>query len=346
MRGAALEVTRDDILPLLLHSREPSVRLKARLHVLGEDPDSRSIHELRGQVRNSPRARTLLRERMRPGRHSPRGVYHKWLGIHWALASLADLGYPEGDQTLQPAVDRALALWLRASYFREFDARTQEGAYARHDAVPRLRGRYRRCASQQGNALLYCTKLGLARESCDQLAERLLHWQWPDGGWNCDRNPSADTSAFAESLTPMSGLFEYGKARHDSDALMAARRASEVFLRRRLYKRESDGKVMHWEFPLLHYPLYWHYDVLGGLKALARMGLVTDPRCRDALDLIESKELPRGGWTAERRLYDLPGERARRGTDRVLWESGRTRVNEWVTVDALSVLRAAGRYSP
>jgi len=262
------------------------------------------------------------------------------------MAHLADLGYPAGDEALEPLAKRVLDLWLRPAYFREFDASTEKEASRRHDAVPKLAGRYRRCASQQGNALFYCVTLGLASDACDQLAERLMHWQWPDGGWNCDRNPEADTSSFGETLTPMIGLYAYGAARRSSVAIEAARGACEVFLRRRLYKRVSDGRVIHWEFAELHYPLYWHYDVLGGLKALGMMGQLGDPRCADALNLLESKELARGGWRADRRFYDLPGERPRRGTDRVRWGPlGRASMNEWVTADALSVLRAAGRYT-
>jgi len=331
----------------LLRSREPSVRLKARLRVLGEDPDSKPIRELREQIRVAPRTKALLTTRRRPGRRVPVGIYHKWLGTHWALAHLADLGYPAGDESLEPLARQAVDMWLRPSYFQEFDASTEEEANLRHDAVPRLAGRYRRCASQQGSALFYCTTLGLAPDACDQLAERLMHWQWPDGGWNCDRNPDADTSSFGETLTPMMGLFAYGTTRRKTDAIQAARRASEVFLGRRLYKRISDGRVIHWEFAELHYPLYWHYDLLGALKALGPMGRLDEPRCNDALNLLESKELSGGGWRADRRYYDLPGERPRRGTDRVRWGSlGHASMNEWVTADALSVLRTAGRLSP
>lgn len=280
---------------------------------------------------------------MRPGGRTPLGVYHKWRGVHWALQHLADLGYPAGDRALGPMARRALELWLRPAFFREFEATTKAEAEHRGDAVPRMRGRYRRCASQQGNALYYCTALGLAPKSCDLLAERLLHWQWPDGGWNCDRDPGADTSSFGETLLPMLGLHLYGTARKVPEAVAAARRASEVFLRRRLFRRIADGSTIHWEFTELHYPRYWHYDILAGLRVIATMGLVGDPRCRDALDLLRSKQLPAGGWRAERRYYDLPGERPRRGTDRVSWgRLGPATMNEWVTVEALTVLAAAG----
>jgi ADP-ribose pyrophosphatase YjhB (NUDIX family) len=337
-------VDRRRTLSRLLASREPSIRLNTRLRVLGEDPESRAVRTLREQVRLAPRTRALLRTPLRPGRRTPWGIYHKWRGAHWALAHLAELGYPAGDESLQPMVDRVLDVWLRPSYFREFEATSQEEASRRADAVPRLNGRFRRCASQQGNALYACSTLGLAPEACDRLAERLLRWQWPDGGWNCDRDPGADTSSFGETLTPMVGLYVYGTSRRRPAAVAAARRASEVFLKRRLYRRVSDGRVIRPDFTALHYPLYWHYDLLGGLKAFARMGALNDARCDDALDLLESKELPHGGWPAERRFYDLPGERPQRGTDRVRWGAlGPRSANEWVTLDALWVLTVAGR---
>jgi hypothetical protein len=126
-------------------------------------------------------------------------------------------------------------------------------------------------------------------------------------------------------------------------AVEAARRAAEVFLTRWLFRRRSDGEVIHPEFLRVHYPLYWHYDILGGLKALARVGLVTDPRCGEALDLLERKELPGGGWAAERRYYTVTSD-IRLGADYVDWGGASlTRMNEWVTTDTLYVLRQAGR---
>ena len=96
------------------------------------------------------------------------------------------------------------------------------------------------------------------------------------------------------------------------------------------------------------YPRYWHYDMLGGLVAMAEMGLINDPRCADALDLLERKELPRGGWAAEGRFYKVSPKldtSARFGSISLVdWGgSGARRRNEWVTADALYVLHAAAR---
>lgn len=328
----------------LLRSPDPSIRWKTRVHVLGEARGSRAIRALEEEIRRSPRVRALLSggdQLGRPG--TTRRVYYKWQGLHWVLASLADLGYPRGDKTLFPIRDRVLSVWLGPSYFQEFDARTASASYIRR-GVPFIRGRYRRCASQQGNALYSLVTLGIADERADALVERLLHWQWPDGGWNCDRDPAADTSSFMETLLPMLGLAAYARSHKAPAAKKAAERASEVFLRRKLFRRMSDGRIINADFVALHYPLYWHYDVVGGLKAMARIGRIMDPRCADALDLIEEKRLRDGGWPAQKRYYKVSPKAFQANADYVDWGgTSSKRMNEWVTVDSLAVLRAAGR---
>src|SRR5438045_1099586 len=140
-------------IPALLASADPSIRWKTRIHVLGENSDSKSMRLLREEIRSSPTVRALLSRREQLGRPGTRRqVYYKWQGLHWVLASLADLGYPEGDESIYPLRDRVLELWLGPGYFHEFAARTEAEAY-RGRGVPLMRGRYRRCASQQGKAL-------------------------------------------------------------------------------------------------------------------------------------------------------------------------------------------------
>ena len=332
------------ILETLLRSPEPSIRWKVRTQVLGESAHSGKIGSLEQQVRESPRVRAILRRKSNLGQSGTlRGVYYKWQGCHWALARLADLGYPEGDESLRPLVERVLDTWLKPTYFREYRATSRRVGYGRV-GVPVMRGRYRRCASQQGNALCAVTRLGLDDGRVEQLAERLLHWQWPDGGWNCDRDPSADTSSFFETLLPMQGLWAHGSRARAEGAMDGARRASEVFLRRRLFKRISDGRVIRPEFVRLHYPTYYHYDVLAGLRGMVEVGRILDPRCGDALDWLEGRRLPDGGWPAESKFYRWQPHRFAAGSEFVNWGgTSSARTNPWVTADALGVLRAAGR---
>ena len=335
------------VIERLLKSEEPSIRWKTRVHVLGESETSRPIRTLQAEIRKSPRVRALLSGRDSTGRllHG-RNVYDKWRGAHWVLASLADIGYPRGDESLLPARDQLMTQWLdERSYYGEFEAETKPASY-RRPGVPILAGRHRRCASQQSNALFSVLTLGLEDTRCEKLIERLLHWQWPDGGWNCDRNPAAHNSSFMESILPLRALSLVARRTGGADVSRATRRAAEIFLERKLFRRRSDDGVMRVEFTVLHYPLYWHYDILTGLKVMAEAGFVGDPRCREALDLLETKRLPEGGFPAEGRYYTV-SQTAKAGVEWVDWGGVKKRhENPWVTVDALAVLRAAGRFSP
>ncbi len=331
------------LIQTLLDSEEPSIRWKLRVHVLGEDPASRGMRELQSEIRSSARVGALLAGFDASGNlPGTRGPYAKWRGAHWVLATLADLGYPAGDAALTPLRDRVCDAWLDAFFYTEFAAGRKAEAYQK-EGVPVMQGRHRRCASQQGNALFFLTRLGLDDERADKLVERLLHWQWPDGGWNCDKEPTADTSSFMESMLPMCGLAVHAAVTGDERARAAAERAVEVFLERRLFKRRSDGRVIRPEFLQLHYPLYWHYDILGGLKAMVVVGRISDPRCTEALDWLEGKQLTTGGWPVEKKYYHVSSG-TELGAESVDWGgTAKNRMNPWVTVDALAVLRAASR---
>jgi hypothetical protein len=259
--------------------------------------------------------------------------------------TLADIGYAPGDDRLRQAADTMVSTWLADRFFNEFEAGTKQEVYARsQQAVPVMDGRHRTCASQQGNALYSVLKLGLEDERVHALVERLLFWQWPDGGWNCDKDPGADTSSFIHTLWTMRGLGLYADRTGDTSARKAVERAAEVFLSRKLYKRAGSGEVIRETFIRLHYPLYWHYDVLGALKVFAELGVTDDPRLGDALDLLESKQLADGGWPAEERYYKKVSNEVALGNDYVDWGGvSRGRMSEWVTVDALFVLTRFGR---
>ena len=97
------------------------------------------------------------------------------------------------------------------------------------------------------------------------------------------------------------------------------------------------------EFLKLHYPCFWRYDILFGLKVMAEAGFIKDKRCKEALDILESKRLPVGGFPAEARFYRV-SDKASSGCSRVDWGgTSKRRMNEFVTADALFVLKKAGR---
>lgn len=323
----------NDVIGRLLESDEPSIRWKVRSRVLREPEDS--LADLRREIKDSPRARMLLSNRDESGRiFRQNQTYKKWKGAHWVFAHLADIGYPAGDPGLIPMRDQVQDFDFGPLVSKKF----REGEWP-----PRLNGRARFCASLPGNALFSTVALGLANDRCREFAELLIETQWPDGGWNCDRNPDAHVSSFWETLIPLRGLIAYAQFTGDDQAKEAADRATEVFVSRRLFRRISDGEVMNPQFVRLHYPCYWRYDILFGLKVMAEGGYISDPRCADALDLLESKRLPDGGWPAEERFYAVTKDLSGRG-ETISWGGvSKTRMNEWVTADALGVLKASGR---
>lgn len=313
----------------LLEADDPAIRYKTRVHVLGESARSKKARALREEIADSPRARALLSERNAKG-EIERSVYSKWDGAHWVLYALAEMEYPPGDMSLVPLREQELTFLFSDRYA---------------GWIRRVKGITRIHASIDANAIWSLHTLGLADdERVDRLVERLLETQWRDGGWNCDPRATGDTSSVHESLLPLRALVVHARVRRSEKAREAAERCAEFFLKRHLYKRLSNGRVMDRRFILLHFPRYWHYDVLGGLMALWEGGWLDDPRCGDALDLIESRQLPGGGWTADVNFYRHTRASAPSSRSLVAWgPAGKKARNDFVTVDALTVLHAARR---
>jgi len=315
----------DPTIRWLLEPRDPAIRYVTLTDLLGEPSESRIVRTARSRILQDPRVRALLHGQ-RPDGGFGVHPYQKWTGAHWRLVSLVELGLPPRHAAGRKAAGQVLA-WLLGS--------------AHRSAIRTIEGRVRRCASQEGNALAVCSRLGMAEDSrVETLARSLLEWQWPDGGWNCDKIPSADHSSFHETLAPTWGLLEYYRATEDRDVLVGAERARELFLRHRMFRSERTGEVVNPAWLRFHYPPYWHYDVLQGLLILSRLGPLTEPRLREALRLVSEKRRADGTWVVHDVYFRPPG---RKGTGVEVVDWGRGGPSKLVTLNALRVLRAAGK---
>lgn len=304
----------------LLACDEPAIRGMARRDLLDErDPDDLS------RVTDGPLVRGLL------AGQTPRGdfgnhPYRKWTGAHWRLVSLVELAAPAGEPRCMAALDGVLD-WLTARGRLDRVSTTRSGLSLSD-------------ASIEGNALAVACRLGAATDPrAGSLAAALLRWQWPDGGWNCDRSASGRRSSFHESLIPMWALWEYARATGQRAVEEAAGRAAELFLEHRLFRRGGRGERIHPSWVALHYPPYWHYDIGQALHLLARVGRIRDERASDALDLLEERRLPDGRWRAGGRWWNPPG--SNRMPEAVDW--GRHGPSPMLTLNALRALKAAGR---
>jgi len=297
----------------LLASEEPGIRMQARRDLLGHPADDDVARVLEG-----PRIRALL-DGQRPDGGFGVHAYAKWTGAHWRLVSLVELGLP----AVEPRARRAYATVLDWLFSRS------------HRKVPRIDGRYRRCASQEGNALAVGVRLGLVEdERVGELARSLVEWQWPAGGWNCDRRPATSHPSFHESITPLWGLAEYAAATGDTAAAEAAARAAEMFLEHRLFRSHTTGAVGDRRWLDLHWPPYWAYDFGWGLTVLARAGALPDERAREALALLRARQGDDGRWSTDRRWTNFSRRDPIAGPARA--------PSELLTLNALRTLRAAG----
>ena len=316
---AAVTVDAGPAVEWLLDSDEPAIVYLTRRDVLGEDVPYDPEAILAG-----PRVRALMSGQQPDGGFGGH-PYKKWDGAHWRLVSLVELAAPPHEPRVVAAAETVLAWLTGAGHTRN---------------VPVIHGLTRRCASVEGNALAVCSRLGLADDPrVEQLARSLVEWQWPDGGWNCDRNPTAHRSSFHESHASAWGLHEYAAATGADSTRDAANRTAELFLQHRIFRALATGDVIHRSWVTLHYPPYWHYDVLQALLLLGRMGRLDDPRTQDGLDLLVSKRREDGRWQPGGYWWRPLGSTAAREV--VDW--GRGGPNEIITLNALRILRAAGR---
>jgi hypothetical protein len=321
------------LVDFLCGHEDPVIAWRARRLLAGESERTPVMRRLRGAIGASPMARRLLKG-LRGERFNP---YRKWQGPHWTLYSLAEIGYPTGDERVLPMRQRVLD-WMFAPAFLKPPSTV---------VLPGQPERPRRCASMEGNTIWAQLLLDIVDEQrVPLLVERLIAMQWPDGGWNCDKRPSARTSSVQETLLPLRGLACWARMREDARAGKAARRAAEFLLSRRLLWRRKDGALIEpeWGGPVdkVHYPIRF-YDVLGALVVMSEMGLGRDPRCADALDLLERKRLADGMFPVEWTNVKTADRIESRGTYADWGSLSRRKGHPLVTVDALWVLRQAGR---
>lgn len=83
------------------------------------------------------------------------------------------------------------------------------------------------------------------------------------------------------------------------------------------------------------------YDLLMALLVMTEVGKVSDPRCSDALNLLEHKRLADGGFPVELRTAVTSSRLITRGTFASWGPAGRRHSNPLVTAEAEFVLQCA-----
>jgi hypothetical protein len=314
-----------EIVDLLSESTNPIIRYKSSLNLQGADPNDSRMRALREEIKDSPIAQGLLADlamsdaSTRSGRST----------IYDTFKYLADIDYPAGDESLLPFRDVVYG-WLR---------RLEKD----YDGPLYIRDKYRVHGSFHGNAIYASVVLGIANDETDELCGNLLRYQWPNGGWNCSKIPKAKGPTIVHTAYGMRGLVTYRPVKDSPEIRRAIDDCAEILLERQLYLKRTNGKPLRPVYTKTAYPYPRLYNFMAGLHILTRSGHITDPRCDAALDLLESKYIEGQGWEMERKLFHH--NENKEDFTNVHWEKEKLgKANQFLTVDALEILRESGRF--
>lgn len=323
----------ETLLDSLRNWDDPAIRYQTRRVLDGIAPERPEMRVLAADVCASPDCAAVIEGSFEDTRHP----YRKWQGAHWALVQLAERGHPGGDPRLRQVQEVVFAWITSPAFLKPNWTRYIEGQP----------DRVRRCGSMEGNVLWASVRLGLMDERLQTLADRLGSMQWPDGGWNCDVRPEARQSSFVETVLPLRGLAAWVEATGDKNAARTLERGVELLLDHELlYHRSGALMVPNWgpRADMIGFPIRF-FDPLLVLELMADVGRLDDPRCTRALDLLSSKRTSDGGFPMEVRRARTANKTCSNCTYAQWGPGGKTRMNPWVTIRALRVLRGAGRPS-
>lgn len=179
---------------------------------------------------------------------------------------------------------------------------------------------------------------GEAGGDTDQVVDWLVGEQLDDGGWNCQAPDRSSRSSFHTTISVLEGLSDYQAAGGPGaeDLGVVRRRGEEYLLERQLFRSLSTGEVINPRWMLFSFPPRWHYDLLRGLDYM-RAAREPDPRCEQAVTMVEEKRLPDGRWPLQNRHP---------GRVHFEMEEGSGKPSRWNTLRALRVLRWFQKWEP
>ena len=221
---------------------------------------------------------------------------------------------------------RDLGVDPRSERVRRAVERVRDGCRWEHAGQPFFAGEVEPCIN--GRTVALGVYFG---EHVDGVVARLVDERLEDGGWNCEAENGSVRSSFATTINVLEGLWAYEQARGGSAASVAARRGGEEYLlERRLMRRRSTGEIVDPAWLQFSFPPRWQYDVLRALDYFRSVGDEPDPRVKEAIDLVRSRQQADGTWLLEN---------THPGKVHFALEDGDGRPSRWNTLRALRVLR-------
>ena len=322
-----------DTMDWLLEKEDPSVRALTLTGLLDRPAGDPEVAASRREIMRTGIVPKLLAGQSPEGYWEAPDVFYtaKYKGTVWQLIILAELGADGRDQRIRKACE----FILEASQDEEaggfsFQRRSIRRGGRPSGVIPCL----------TGNMVWSLIRLGLAN---DPRVKRGIDWicryqRFDDGirrqapGLPYDRWPQCfgKHSCHMGVVKALKALAAVpGKSRTPA-VEKTTRDGVDYLLKHHIHKRSHDlGTVSKPGWLRLGFPWMYQSDILEVLGILGRLG-VRDPRMRDALDVLLSKQDERGRWTLEQSFNG----RFRANIERKGFPS------KWVTVHALTALKA------
>ncbi len=350
-------VNEDQIISWLLEQENPGVRYWTFRDLLGRSKDDPEVTASQDAVATWRPVSDLLREQRPQGNWvEAEDVYWpKWSATVWQLILLAEMGMPSH----HPAIRTGCEYFLKImdSQDRSWPPRN----YSESDVQGQLaswRSVWEPCVT--GNMARTLTLFGFGEDPrVREMFDWLVRYQLPDGGWNCEPGPwgkEVHHSSFMSTVEPLWAFSALDRQHWPKGGREAVERGAEFMMMHRLYESDRTGNVIDEEWTKLHFPMFYFYDILHGLRILTALGYAEDERMKDALQLLQSKRLAEGTWPLEATFLNSTKKNLVKDSKKEKWEVTKgesvARIpdiyqnlgsvgapNPWITLNALRVLK-------
>ena len=346
------------VIDWLLEAGDPSVRFFTVTGLLGEPAEggepaeSGEASAARREVMTKGAVPQILAAQGDDGHWGGPGRFYtdKYRGTVWQLIVLAELGADPADARVRAACEAILrdAQEPESGGFSTEVSRKAGGGLA-SGVVPCL----------TGNLVFSLARLGMLDDPRVQRAvDWIATWQRCDDGEG--EAPSGGPydryemcwgrhTCHMGAVKALKGLAEIPPERRSPAVRRTLADGTEFILRHHVHKRSHDlARDSKPGWKRFGFPLMYQTDVLEILGILAQLGAVDpsapsvgqaasspllDPRAREALDLVDSRRDAQGRW----KLQDTMNGKF------VVDIETKGEPSRWVTLRALTVLKAAGR---
>ena len=326
----------------LLEPRDPPIRYHTLVDVLGYSPESKEATTTRQRIYSYRPYRKIMRAQTKERYWPPADTCYrpKYTATVWPLILLGEMAAP-GDPPIKKACERFLDLH-----------QMENGAFSwpsklRPEKIMRNKMEEEPCLT--GNMIRTLWVFGYEE---DPRLRKAIDWmpehQQEDGGWNCDfPGRKVQHSSFMSTIEPLWAYSEIPRAKWTRRMKRSIERAAEFFLMHHLYKSDhhdwTPTELWHEQPTKFHFPMYYYYDALHGLRVLVKLGYGDDERVRDAVHLVLSKKTPEGKWLLEGDwLREWKGKTKVKRRRAIVNVEQLMKPSKWVTLNCYRALLGTG----